>query len=143
MIRGRINRMCIWPGTAAFGDEPVSGRSRRARLQSVQTWMYQNQNKQYSHQAAQIIRRDMPFNCSHMVQTLKTMPSGENRLVRAYVDIGHAENWRTYWKEDWAVPSPRKHGQPWPLGGERGCDRKGSSERHEAAQARTALASQM
>ncbi len=40
------------------------------------------------------------------------MPDGRRRLVLAYIDIGQAEDWRTYWAEDWVAPTSKKHGFP-------------------------------
>ncbi len=40
------------------------------------------------------------------------MPDGRRRLVLAYIDIGQAEDWRTYWADDWVAPTSKKHGFP-------------------------------
>lgn len=40
------------------------------------------------------------------VQSLKTKANGGKRIVLAYVAIGHAEDYRAYWKEEWLTNPP-------------------------------------
>ncbi|MCB1042748.1 MAG: PD40 domain-containing protein [Acidobacteria bacterium] len=40
------------------------------------------------------------------VAMLKTKPQGGRRLVIAYMNIGAAENWRSYWQPNWAIGNP-------------------------------------
>lgn len=42
------------------------------------------------------------------IATLKARPvaGADDRLVLAYIDIGQAEDYRTYWQEDWRVGDP-------------------------------------
>lgn len=40
------------------------------------------------------------------VQSLKTKANGGKRLVLAYVAIGHAEDYRAYWNNDWFTNPP-------------------------------------
>lgn len=40
------------------------------------------------------------------VQSLKTKANGGKRLVLAYVAIGHAEDYRAYWKSEWLTNPP-------------------------------------
>ena len=98
--------------------EPGAGENRRARLQQARTWMYQIQELESDRAIQALANTDYPllvvepnhnhkgnpFDCRRMVQTLRTMTNGKERLVLAYIDIGQAENWRTYWKEDWVAP---------------------------------------
>ncbi len=108
-----------------FG-KPEAGENRRTRLQQARTWMYQIQELESDRAIQALANTDYPllvvepnhnhkgnpFDCRRMVQTLITMTNGAKRLVLAYVDIGQAENWRTYWKEDWAAPTIQKRGNP-------------------------------
>ena len=48
----------------------------------------------------------------HLPSSLRRTPSGGERLLLAYVDIGQAEDYRDYWAEDWAAPSKGSHGKP-------------------------------
>ncbi len=38
--------------------------------------------------------------------------SGRARLVLAYVDLGEAEQWRTYWQSSWVKPTASQRGDP-------------------------------
>jgi len=52
------------------------------------------------------------------VAALKTKANGGKRLVIAYLNIGAAENWRSYWKNNWRMPSEDgsiKGNPPWLL----------------------------
>lgn len=40
------------------------------------------------------------------VQSLKTKDNGGKRIVLAYVAIGHAEDYRAYWKDEWLTNPP-------------------------------------
>jgi cysteinyl-tRNA synthetase len=109
-----------------YCGEPVVGESRLTRLQQARTWMYQIQELETDHAIQALANTDYPllvvepnynhkgnpFDSHGMVQTLGTMPNGAERLVLAYIDIGQAENWRTYWKEDWVAPTFKKRGKP-------------------------------
>ena len=40
------------------------------------------------------------------IQSLKTKANGGKRIVLAYVAIGHAEDYRAYWKDEWLTNPP-------------------------------------
>lgn len=44
------------------------------------------------------------FDMAAMVGKLGSRPDGSRRLVLAYIDIGQAESYRTYWRSDWRPP---------------------------------------
>ncbi len=107
-------------------NETTNEESRLARLQEAQTWMYQIQDLD-TDEAIEALAdttypllvvepgntiKDISFDSHRMLTMLQTMPDGKGRLVLAYVDIGQAEDWRTYWQEDWVPPTSRKHGYP-------------------------------
>jgi len=52
------------------------------------------------------------FDTAGMVQRLKHLPNGRRRLVIAYVDIGEAEDYRTYWQAAWQAPTATQPGNP-------------------------------
>jgi len=39
-------------------------------------------------------------------------PSGHHRLCLAYLNVGQAEDYRTYWQESWSLPTESTAGQP-------------------------------
>ena len=57
-----------------------------------------------------IILIDLFFNDKELTKTdvekLKTKANGGKRLVISYMDIGSAENYRYYWKDDWKLHHP-------------------------------------
>lgn len=43
---------------------------------------------------------------ANVVEKLHTMPDGRKRLVIAYLNIGQAEDYRTYWQKGWKIGRP-------------------------------------
>jgi cysteinyl-tRNA synthetase, unknown class len=111
---------------ACHSGELEAGENRRTRLHQAQTWMYQIQELESNRAIQDLANTDYPllvvepnhnhkgnpFDCRRMVQKLKTMTNGAERLILAYIDIGQAESWRTYWKEDWVAPTFKNPGKP-------------------------------
>jgi len=56
--------------------------------------------------------KEEPYDVKYLVSSLKEKPNGEERIVLAYIDIGQAEDYRTYWKKNWVAPTARKKGSP-------------------------------
>jgi len=59
---------------------------------------------------SQVLSRDL-------VASLKTKPDGSRRLVFAYLSVGEAAEYRSYWKSDWTKQPPSWVGKPdegWP-----------------------------
>lgn len=52
------------------------------------------------------------FNTTRMIKRLRRTPSGKRRVILAYVDIGEAEDYRTYWEDSWTPPSGDSPGNP-------------------------------
>lgn len=52
------------------------------------------------------------FDVEGMIRSLRTRPDGSQRLLIAYIDIGEAEDYRTYWKSDWVAPTASQRGNP-------------------------------
>lgn len=52
------------------------------------------------------------FDTPGMVKKLKLQGNGAPRLVIAYIDIGEAENYRTYWGANWVAATDTSRGQP-------------------------------
>ncbi len=55
---------------------------------------------------------DDPYDVVYLVNKLKNKPNGDKRILLAYIDIGQAEEWRTYWQDDWVAPTATKQGYP-------------------------------
>ncbi len=100
------------PAAAAASASPACGINGTSRLAGVQTWMYQLQGMTTSAQidaldaqpydmlvieANNTIKGLENFNTVDMVARLRTKPDGSARKVLAYIDIGEAEDFRTYW----------------------------------------------
>jgi cysteinyl-tRNA synthetase len=56
--------------------------------------------------------RELPFT-REQVRRMQAKPGGGRRLVIAYLSIGEAERYRTYWQSAWYEPATRP---PWLLG---------------------------
>ncbi len=56
--------------------------------------------------------KNNPYDVSYLINNLKIKPNGEKRIILAYIDIGQAEDWRTYWKNDWIAPTKTQTGYP-------------------------------
>jgi cysteinyl-tRNA synthetase len=52
------------------------------------------------------------YDVQYLVSKLKTKPDGGKRILLAYIDIGQAEDYRSYWGEDWVPPTADKRGIP-------------------------------
>ncbi len=127
------------PGNGELGEgpEPANGEpvepevlspvpgSRLARLQAVKTWMYQIQEVAEESAVEALAksrydlivieptntnRHDADFDSAAAVRRIKAGRPG--RIVLAYIDIGEAESYRTYWQKDWRPPKGGKRGSP-------------------------------
>ncbi|NJM29565.1 MAG: glycoside hydrolase, end-alpha-1,4-polygalactosaminidase [Rhizobiales bacterium] len=95
-------------------------------LRSVKTWMYLLQRLEEPaliEQAAAsnydlfVIEpgldfKDGAYDAAGLVKALRTKPDGNKRLLLAYIDIGQAEDFRSYWARDWKPPTSGKPGFP-------------------------------
>nr|WP_311530527.1 endo alpha-1,4 polygalactosaminidase [uncultured Ralstonia sp.] len=112
---------------AATVAMPACGANGTSALAGVQTWMYQLQGMTTSAQidtlnaqpydmlvieANNTIKGLENFNTVDMVARLHTKPDGSARKVLAYIDIGEAEDFRTYWTSSWQAPTSTSPGTP-------------------------------
>lgn len=112
---------------AAATAIPACGANGTSALAGVQTWMYQLQGMTTSAQidaldaqpydmlvieANNTIKGLENFNTTDMVARLRTKPDGSARKVLAYIDIGEAEDFRTYWTSSWQAPTSTGPGTP-------------------------------
>lgn len=100
----------------------ISGNS----LSSIRNWMYQIQalNEDGAVQTLAATDYDMlviepgqnfsvaPYESQQIVNRLHEKPDGTARIVLAYIDIGQAEDYRTYWQDDWVAPKDGLRGSP-------------------------------
>ena len=56
--------------------------------------------------------KDETYDITKLVSELSEKPNGDKRLLIAYIDIGQAEDYRDYWKDDWVAPTKDKKGSP-------------------------------
>lgn len=111
-------------GGTSNGDETLS-----FTLKDVRFFMYQLQglNEDGAIDALASTHYDMivveptatvtgeeDFDMAGMVTTLKSSKgsTGENKLIFAYVDVGEAEDYRSYWGSSWTAPSRVSCGHP-------------------------------
>jgi len=52
------------------------------------------------------------YDTNYLVSSLKQKPNGGERLLLAYIDIGQAEDYRTYWENTWVAPTETSIGNP-------------------------------
>lgn len=106
---------------------PPPAGDRQALLDAVTVWGYQIQDlwrdgaidalaasdcQMLVLEPTRTVQGDEDFDTARMVRRLQTMPGGGRRLVIAYVDIGEAEDYRTYWQMHWRAPTATRRGTP-------------------------------
>jgi len=95
---------------------------------NISTWMYQIQGLKDNNSIAKLASSNYDmlvleagfnfkdqediYNTQNMVSTLSQKPDGTKRLLLAYIDIGQAEDYRSYWKDDWVAPTNNSAGSP-------------------------------
>lgn len=104
-----------------------SSINRSKLLKNAKTFMYQIQDLERKGaiealakteyqllilEPTRTIKGSQDFNTKGMIKRLRKTPDGKRRLVLAYVDIGEAEDYRTYWNKDWVAPKKEKPGYP-------------------------------
>jgi len=93
---------------------------------NVTTWMYQIQNLEskanidtlYDTAYDMLVvepgfnLKEDPYDTLYLVSKLSKKPDGKKRFLFAYIDIGEAEDYRTYWQSDWVAPKKNRPGYP-------------------------------
>lgn len=87
--------------------------ARRLRLQSVKSWRYQLRNIDINEIAAsdddllvidyapdRVHGVELPFSSADVAR-MQSRPAGGRKLLLAYLSIGEAERYRTYWNNAW------------------------------------------
>lgn len=108
------------------GSETSNNRVERFR--EVATWMYQIQELNEDGAVDALAATDYPllviepghnfklagdqYDTANIIETLRTAPGGQERLILAYIDIGEAEDYRDYWQDEWIAPTETTAGTP-------------------------------
>jgi cysteinyl-tRNA synthetase len=58
------------------------------------------------------VKGNESFDIRGMVRKLHSLPNGKRRLLLAYLCVGEAEDYRSYWRKDWRKPTRAKRGKP-------------------------------
>lgn len=101
--------------------EPVN-----TRLGLVETWMYQLEGLENNEAVNKLSEtaydmlviepgddfKDSPYYSQELLNKLSYTPAGKKRILIAYIDIGQAEVYRNYWKDDWIAPTETNAGYP-------------------------------
>jgi cysteinyl-tRNA synthetase len=113
------------PAQAAVKHSPQAGASAAMPLSSVRSFSYVLANLAGSSDVTALAQSNSDmlivdpnatykgnanFNMSAMVSQLHAGHPG--RVVLAYLDIGEAANFRTYWQSNWRAPTVRHPGSP-------------------------------
>lgn len=89
------------------GDPPPA--SPQELLRAAKSWGYQLQNidtAKLDRTPSDVLVVDTGL-APASIQRLKSKPDGRRRIVLAYVNIGEAEDYRSYWKKSWATEAGR------------------------------------
>lgn len=95
-------------------------------LSNVRNWMFQIQelNEDGAVQSLAATEYDMlvieaghnfsesPYESQQIVSSLREKPDGKPRVLLAYIDIGEAEDYRSYWQDGWIAPKDGSRGFP-------------------------------
>jgi len=93
---------------------------------NVDTWMYQIQGLDDEDAVSALAATEYPmvvvepgnnftaspYNTTALVDALRRTPAGKQRILLAYIDIGQAEDYRTYWQDSWVAPTATSSGDP-------------------------------
>jgi len=52
------------------------------------------------------------YDTEAIIDALRLTPDGDERLLIAYIDVGQAEWYRSYWAEGWELPTATERGTP-------------------------------
>lgn len=115
---------CTAESPTGASDAPQSAEQR---LAAAQTWMYQIQELDREGAIEALAASTYPlfvldptrtnrgtesFDTRKMIQQLRKAPDGQARIILAYIDIGEAEDYRTYWQPNWRAPAAGQPGEP-------------------------------
>ncbi len=119
-------------GGSSDDDEQPAEITATAKIPStvindinISTWMYQIQNLydenidilDDTNYDMMVVEPEFnftedPYDTPRIVSSLSRKTNGDKRLLVAYIDIGQAEDYRDYWKDDWVAPTENSQGSP-------------------------------
>ena len=117
---------CGKNSTEPNNDDP-DPTGEKPKLKDVTTWMYQINGLDDGSSIDILAATDYPmlvleptdnidgsedFDTKGMLDKLRQNTDGSQRLLIAYIDIGEAEDYRTYWQSDWRPPVDNNPGNP-------------------------------
>lgn len=124
MWRFVIALLAVWSLLVAHASAEGPAEARQKLLASVASWRYQLRRLDIDEIAAHpadlmVIDYapdryrgfEEPFSRADVAR-MQTKPDGRRRLLLAYLSIGEAERYRTYWNNAWYAPATRP---PWLL----------------------------
>jgi cysteinyl-tRNA synthetase len=119
---------CGGSSSSSSGSTQDPAGNAKARLNGVEvsSWMYQIQDLDDNAMIDELAAtdydmlvvepgnnfNDFSYNTDYLVSTLKRKNNGDARILLAYIDIGEAEDYRSYWQQDWIAPTENTSGTP-------------------------------
>ncbi|MBV1911973.1 MAG: endo alpha-1,4 polygalactosaminidase [Kangiellaceae bacterium] len=116
------------PDEAITPAPESTSNNRVQRLKNVERWMYQIQELNLDGAVELLAATDYPmlviepghnfkedsdvYETANIISQLRNTPSGSERLLLAYIDIGEAEDYRDYWQDEWVAPTESTGGSP-------------------------------
>jgi cysteinyl-tRNA synthetase len=119
VITGYWERNTVRPSTFAGAGAPAGRTASEVRLSGVDQWLYlidvnvepETVNRIAASDYDMIVLDFIPsevnntdYPMAEVVAQLHDAP--QPKLVIAYIDIGQAEDYRTYWQSDWGIGNP-------------------------------------
>jgi cysteinyl-tRNA synthetase, unknown class len=110
-----FTRRAFLASIVATAVAPASLAAKANPLKRVKSWMYLLQNLDDSKLITALAKtkydmlviepgidfKDGAYNAAAIVKKLRKKPDSTKRLLLAYIDIGQAEDFRTYWTSKW------------------------------------------
>lgn len=107
------------------GDVPDAVRMKLL-LKEATSWMYQIQGLEEEEAVKALADtsypllviepghnfKDFSYDTAGILKALRYTPAGRRRILLAYVDVGQAEDYRSYWRSGWKAPGKNRRGEP-------------------------------
>ncbi|MGH7162172.1 MAG: endo alpha-1,4 polygalactosaminidase, partial [Planctomycetota bacterium] len=114
----RVSLLCCAAACAARG-----GREPPLLLREVRAWVIQLQGLERAGAVERVVAADAQLAVIEPTRTARgneAFPTravaarirGSGKLCLAYVNVGQAEEYRTYWRPEWRAPAPDAPGSP-------------------------------
>ncbi len=117
---------CGSGGGGVDADADVVSTSTRLNNVDINSWMYQIQDLDDNLKIDDLAKTDydmlvveaghnfvdFSYDTAYLVSQLIQKENAEDRVLLAYIDIGEAEDYRTYWQSNWVAPTASSVGSP-------------------------------